>query len=607
MGARDDSSLHDRYAFDSLGNIVESHDDLDAFWDRSLGAQAMDPAKPYQLRFATNEPFTPPNALRGWLDAQYDDAGNLTAMIVRRTANMTPSGSSGWQRFAYAWDEVGRLMSASRWDLASSRDYAVEHDVSSRLENPPPSRTADAKMAYVYDGADERVVKTTTDRNNVARHTVDVFANYKLRLTTEAATAAGSDYTLDGTTERVELQSHGVTVGRVETMATGASTLATPGQRVLLVLHDALGSAGIVLDRESGELAEAVTYTAYGQTESDLRPERFGSNREDERFTGKEEDVEVGLVYFGKRYLVPAMARWASADPLAVHAPGEADLNLYAYVHGRVFVAVDLEGLEDAPTHDVSASLDAFSELAKSGAIRGDNAAVGKQIKALAMDGFVDVKGRAGTMRAYFDVRLLEDLVSLATATKDSGGISLQSLARWQVGPNMPDGNRHGRRVTGETDTMAIMAADISSIGGHRVDLSGNSNRTGRFAWNSRQNDSLLAVAELKNLARHEVSFGLPRAGDGVLRGDGTYGQNPSRDVFVSGGPLGQSPGNCAGNSCLSHLQPEGATILNVVMHQPGGPQVKTMYPDAPKEIHLQVEGAPVLARRGPAPSGTSE
>ena len=274
---------------------------------------------------------------------------------MRRTATMAPSGSSGWQRFAYAWDEVGRLMSASRWDLASSRDYAVEHDVSSRLENPPPSRTADAKMAYVYDGADERVVKTTTDRNNVARHTVDVFANYKLRLTTEAATAAGSDYTLDGTTERVELQSHGVTVGRVETMATSASTLATPGQRVLLVLHDALGSAGIVLDRETGELAEAVTYTAYGQTESDLRPERFGSNREDERFTGKEEDVEVGLVYFGKRYLVPAMARWASADPLAVHAPGEADLNLYAYVHGRVYVAVDLEGLADVKVEGANA------------------------------------------------------------------------------------------------------------------------------------------------------------------------------------------------------------------------------------------------------------
>ena len=90
----------------------------------------------------------PPDTRRGWLDAQYDETGNLSAMVVRRTATMTPSGSSGWQRFAYAWDEVGRLMSASRWDLASSRDYAVEHDVSSRLENPPPSRTPTSGRSF---------------------------------------------------------------------------------------------------------------------------------------------------------------------------------------------------------------------------------------------------------------------------------------------------------------------------------------------------------------------------------------------------------------------------------------------------------------------------
>ena len=63
-------------------------------------------------------------------------------------------------------------------------------------------------------------------------------------------------------------------------------------------------------------------------------------------FTGKEEDVEVGLQYFGKRYLNPLLGRWISADPLAVHAPGEADLNVYAYVKGSVLVVVDPLGLE---------------------------------------------------------------------------------------------------------------------------------------------------------------------------------------------------------------------------------------------------------------------
>jgi RHS repeat-associated protein len=70
--------------------------------------------------------------------------------------------------------------------------------------------------------------------------------------------------------------------------------------------------------------------------------------REDYGFTGKEQDVEVGLTYFGKRYLVPGTGRWLSPDPLAVHVPGKADLNLYAYVHGRVFTSVDPWGLTEA-------------------------------------------------------------------------------------------------------------------------------------------------------------------------------------------------------------------------------------------------------------------
>ncbi len=49
------------------------------------------------------------------------------------------------------------------------------------------------------------------------------------------------------------------------------------------------------------------------------------------------------------------LQRWISPDPLAIHAPGEADLNLYAYVHGRVLVAVDPVGLQEAPSPAVAA------------------------------------------------------------------------------------------------------------------------------------------------------------------------------------------------------------------------------------------------------------
>jgi RHS repeat-associated protein len=67
----------------------------------------------------------------------------------------------------------------------------------------------------------------------------------------------------------------------------------------------------------------------------------------DSSFTGKEEDIEVGLVYFGKRFYSPYLGRWVSPDPLAVHEPGAADLNLYAYVRGQALKAIDPLGLED--------------------------------------------------------------------------------------------------------------------------------------------------------------------------------------------------------------------------------------------------------------------
>jgi RHS repeat-associated protein len=83
----------------------------------------------------------------------------------------------------------------------------------------------------------------------------------------------------------------------------------------------------------------------HGAKESDYRPERWKGYRDDYGFTGKEEDAEFGIVYFGKRFYSPQLNRWITADPLAVHRPGKADLNLYAYVSGKVLSSIDPLGL----------------------------------------------------------------------------------------------------------------------------------------------------------------------------------------------------------------------------------------------------------------------
>jgi RHS repeat-associated protein len=90
---------------------------------------------------------------------------------------------------------------------------------------------------------------------------------------------------------------------------------------------------------------EKATVDAWGRTESDYRPSRWGGFREDYRFTGKEEDVEVGLTYFGARYYSAYLGRWMSPDPLRTHAGGS-DANPFAYVRGQLGRAVDPWGLD---------------------------------------------------------------------------------------------------------------------------------------------------------------------------------------------------------------------------------------------------------------------
>ncbi|MFH0901761.1 MAG: RHS repeat-associated core domain-containing protein, partial [Pseudomonadota bacterium] len=93
-------------------------------------------------------------------------------------------------------------------------------------------------------------------------------------------------------------------------------------------------------------------------------------------FTGKEADEEVGLVYFGERYLIPRIGRWASPDPLAVHALGGGEaMNSYHYVSGNLLQARDPLGLGErweafkGYLKDVPRNLKGFDRGSRRGAI----------------------------------------------------------------------------------------------------------------------------------------------------------------------------------------------------------------------------------------------
>ena len=300
-----------------------------------------------------------------WLDVEYDASGSMRAVTVSRGGDCL--GGTCSQHYVYEWDEVGRLSRARRWDTdAAGADELANAAAVENSDADVYAGQADVELGYIYDGSDQRVVKTAIDINNNESHSVYIFSSLELRRAEYEVAQAGTtpDYELTELTEVAYLFANGVRLARVvfEPVASAVPSLDTAAAdakygrgsklHVFFELGDHLGSSSLVIDQQTSELVEATTYQAYGATESDYRPDRWANFREDYRFTGKEEDVEVGLQYFGKRYLNPLLGRWVSADPLAVHVPGEADLNLYAYVSGAVLSAVDPLGL-----HGLAASV----------------------------------------------------------------------------------------------------------------------------------------------------------------------------------------------------------------------------------------------------------
>jgi RHS repeat-associated protein len=319
------------FTYDWLGNITQTEDDARGFYDRSLGkvTNGAPALGPYRVESAIGLSST----RDGNLSAAYDPAGNLTSLAVVRNGPCLPQGATCSQRFAYDWDEVGRLVDARRWDTTSP----------GAATDPVPQSTPAVELRYSYDASDDRVLKTAVDAQSSELHTVYVFGSFELRR----SAFVNGDYDDTKDTEVAYLNAAGARLARLHYAEASLPTLTSGKLHVLFELPDHLGGAAIVLDKETSELVERRTYMSYGGTDSDYRPSRWDSFREDYGFTGKEEDVEVGLLYFGKRYLSAALQRWTSADPLTVHAGG-GDPNAYAYVSGSPLRTVDPLGLDGA-------------------------------------------------------------------------------------------------------------------------------------------------------------------------------------------------------------------------------------------------------------------
>jgi len=98
---------------------------------------------------------------------------------------------------------------------------------------------------------------------------------------------------------------------------------------------DALGSARAVV--QGTTVVESHDYDPWGL---EMPARGLGSGTK-EAFSGKEQDGETGLDYFGARYYMPALGRWAAVDPLV---DKQAPWSPYAYVLDDPTLLTDPDG-----------------------------------------------------------------------------------------------------------------------------------------------------------------------------------------------------------------------------------------------------------------------
>jgi RHS repeat-associated protein len=339
--------------YDWLGNVTRWDDDARVFHERSLGrltnglAQAGD--RPSALQLASNLPSSqPPLAAQldrgGYAEVDTGDGGFVTAVTVhgqcsdtaracyddvrrnlaeRRSQLRSRCQCKLEQHYAYRWDELGRLSDARRYDRSDGKWRIA------------------ARVRYRYDATGARAIKALhVDEDERVALTI-----FDGELERRGLSRGGARYDATPLTETQYLIGGARVVWRPGNSSGGLDAK----HRATLPLGDLIGTTSAVIDLPSGELVEVGSYAPNGARET-LLTSGAPIPSEPLGFTGKEADAEVGVTYFGARYLLPHLGRWASADPLQVHEAGGGEpLNNYHYVAGNMLQSFDPIGLEPPP------------------------------------------------------------------------------------------------------------------------------------------------------------------------------------------------------------------------------------------------------------------
>ncbi len=226
----------------------------------------------------------------------YDADGNIVAL------RSLGEGGGGYKDWTFVWDAENRLV------LASNANTVISNS---------------------YDYMSRRVSKTTQQLNSPATETRFLYQGWAMIAESTASSTNSYVYGLDlsGTAQGAG------TIGGLLSLTTQQPSNSTTA----FYCYDANGNVTDLFGT-NGQFLAQYQFDPYGNTISktgalaDVNPFRFST---------KYLDAETGLYYYGYRYYVPEIGRWASRDPI-----GEKfDINIIAFCINNPIDVCDHLGL----------------------------------------------------------------------------------------------------------------------------------------------------------------------------------------------------------------------------------------------------------------------
>jgi len=207
------------------------------------------------------------------------------------------------------------------------------------------------RWSYAYTPNSELQAKTDTSTGAVTSYQYDALGNLRR---VDLPDGRVIEYVIDPLNRRVGKKVNGVLARKwlysdqlqvvaevdengVMSRFVNGSYFTKNGSTYRLV-RDHLGSVRLVVDANTGALAQRLDYDEYGRVLLDTNPgfQPLG-------FAGGLSDPDTGLVRFGARDYDPETGRWTAKDPIGFRG---GDTNLYEYVMNDPINLVDPSGLE---------------------------------------------------------------------------------------------------------------------------------------------------------------------------------------------------------------------------------------------------------------------